>query len=534
MFKNYKFSYYDPGLLLILAVFVYLKIPGLEPKIADENIYFYMATLVPKGLLPYKDFFYANPPGLLIFLSIAGIVSGKSFLGFKLVPLVAGAGSVALTYFIVQSRFSKFLAFLSAILLAFTYDWLRVTTHATGGNVTIFLMLFTVLLVIYQKPVLAGLVFGLAFITKVYAVTAFPAIIFLVFMLSSAFTQGGSGDDKNRLTPEGKRDDNNKLTPFYKVGKGDAFIYLLKFILSFTILVSTVLGICWLIGGNDFWRQSVLYHMQKPEAPSHNMKIFLRVLRTNQPLTEFLGISILLLPILWFTNKKSVPWNKDQISILAFSGIWIITLAVFLSIQKKIFDQYFILGFPAAVIFIGSVFSVVINKIESIRIYKKVVMFWVILLLLFSLVWGAKRFRQHEERSLNITYNTAEYIKNNSNPTDTIFGDSVTAPLLALLSGREIAAYEADTNAMRFRSEISDPEYVLDRALGDNVKFMVLRVSAGKYKDKKTGETKWGYYPAGLFRVDVFGEHLFENWKLDTQWIDPTMKEYKIELYVRK
>jgi hypothetical protein len=491
--------------MFVVAAFVCLKIPGLEPKVADENIYFYMATLIPKGLLPYKDFFYANPPGLLIFLSIAGIVFGNSFIGFKLVPLIAGAGSIMLTYLIVESRFSKSIAFLSSILLAFTFDWLRVTTHATGGNVTVFLILFSVLAIIHQKPVFGGLLFGLAFITKVYALTAFPAVLFLVFMLS---------------------------TPLNKGGRGDPFFNTLKFILSFTLLVIIIFSICWIIGGSEFWKQSVLYHIQKPEDQEHNISIAQRVMRTNQPLTEFLGISILI--FLWNIKRKNILWNKTQISILGFSGIWIITLAIFLSMQKIIFDQYFILGFPVAVIFITSVFYPLITVIEKMEKYGKVIIIWIIFALLVFMVWGAKRFHEHEVRSLNIAYEVAEYIKNNCNPTETIFGDSVTAPLLALLSGREISAYESDTNAMRFRSEISDSKYVLDRVLNNNVKFMVVRSKSGKYTDKNTGKTTMRYFPSGMFRVDVFGEELNKNWKFDSKWVDPSMKEYKIELYVKK
>jgi hypothetical protein len=57
-------------LLSAFALFALLKSYSLRYSSGDENIYFYLATQVAEGQLPYRDFFHAHPPLHLAPLSL--------------------------------------------------------------------------------------------------------------------------------------------------------------------------------------------------------------------------------------------------------------------------------------------------------------------------------------------------------------------------------------------------------------------------------------------------------------------------------
>ena len=65
----------------------------------------------------------------------------------------------------------------------------------------------------------------------------------------------------------------------------------------------------------------------------------------------------------------------------------------------------------------------------------------------------------------------AGYIKANSNPNDTIFGDDATTPLLALLSDRRISLDFLDLNNLRFRSLPGLAEETIERLKGSDLKY---------------------------------------------------------------
>lgn len=53
-------------LALTLALFAVLKVYALNITIGDEHLYFHMAVLINKGLLPYRDFYFTHPPFISI------------------------------------------------------------------------------------------------------------------------------------------------------------------------------------------------------------------------------------------------------------------------------------------------------------------------------------------------------------------------------------------------------------------------------------------------------------------------------------
>jgi hypothetical protein len=84
--------------LVVVAVLAYLllKVPGLHASRSDDNVYFYLATRVAAGEVPYRDFFftvlYALPGALAV--AVAATPSGRRAAARHAAGLV---GSIAAT-----------------------------------------------------------------------------------------------------------------------------------------------------------------------------------------------------------------------------------------------------------------------------------------------------------------------------------------------------------------------------------------------------------------------------------------------------
>ncbi len=92
-----------------------------------------------------------------------------------------------------------------------------------------------------------------------------------------------------------------------------------------------------------------------------------------------------------------------------------------------------------------------------------------------SAAWGINSYSSYDFQDFVNAKEISGYIKANSNPNDTIFGDDATTPLLALLSDRGIALNFADSNNQRFRSGVTDINYTIGRLKAEGVKFIIVQ-----------------------------------------------------------
>jgi len=78
-----------------------------------------------------------------------------------------------------------------------------------------------------------------------------------------------------------------------------------------------------------------------------------------------------------------------------------------------------------------------------------------------------RRYLQHEAGTgFETEEQCRKFILENSEKGDLIFGHVTTTPLLALMTGREIALDMVDTNHMRFKAGLVGIEEVLERLEG--------------------------------------------------------------------
>src|SRR4030067_424462 len=89
-------------LLLIFVGFFLFKLYHTIPRISDENLYFYLASLLARGILPYRDFFLAQMPGQILLYSIAMKIFGFNLTLFKLIPVVFSMGTAGILYLLFK------------------------------------------------------------------------------------------------------------------------------------------------------------------------------------------------------------------------------------------------------------------------------------------------------------------------------------------------------------------------------------------------------------------------------------------------
>ncbi|NOZ00899.1 MAG: glycosyltransferase family 39 protein, partial [Deltaproteobacteria bacterium] len=171
------------GLLLIFGSYFLLKLIGIHPSGTDENIYYYMASRMAEGAIPYRDFFFSHPPvHLLIPTAIFGI-TGFSVAVAKAIPVVAQAVAGLFLYLTIRPS-SRTFALLALMLHLTAYQVLMGSTDMNGENLmTAFLMasMFTAVRGRFlTSGVLAGLglgcgLYGLAAVVALAVATAFDS-----------------------------------------------------------------------------------------------------------------------------------------------------------------------------------------------------------------------------------------------------------------------------------------------------------------------------------------------------------------------
>ena len=165
----------DRKLLAILAIFFLINIAppliGSIPVISDSTIYLYQAKLVSGGLIPYKDFFLAHPPLMLLPAALLFSIFGFSFKLGAIQPIAGGILVLTFTY-LLGERIRKNTGLLASfILLASPY--LNYTSHWLVG-ISLSLGLAMAAVWAHQdRPKLSALLSTLALITR-YSIFPIP------------------------------------------------------------------------------------------------------------------------------------------------------------------------------------------------------------------------------------------------------------------------------------------------------------------------------------------------------------------------
>lgn len=416
-----------PVLFLAAAGFLWLKRYGFHFTAGgDENTYYYMARLMTAGRIFYRDFFYAHPPLNLLVLTLVYRVFGFHLAALKLtasLPVLIAAVPLYLRFWRKNQGWSGI--FFLAILL-FNYELLKVTTHPFGVSLAAAFLMFSLYYFLEERPLAGGVFWGLASVTGLYALPwgLVPAVYYL-------------------LNP-GRRS------------------FLPKFLLGFFLVFGTVNGVCLLLFGGRYYTPVYLYHLLKPPSPDPVSDIYIRTVRRN--------LLIFFLPFLYAWIPRSARKN----AVFAAGFVYLVILAAL----NPLFTQYFMLPIPyltwiAAVSLDGTI------RLFTPPVRRTAALGAALLLLAVATRDNISRYIDREKL---IGFETAEecrdYILENSRPGDLLFGQVTVTPLLALLTGRELALDMVDTNHMRFRSGLADFDRVMEQLRAEErLKFIIVQES---------------------------------------------------------
>lgn len=502
-------------LVLVLACLAVLKAYGLHPQPGDEGIYFYLAGRVAQaGVVPYRDFFFAHPPVHLLVAAGAFKALGATLPVAKAIAPAAALATVAITYATCARRLGVLPAFVAAALLLTSYDFLRASSHFTGVNVTLALATGAAGLALSGRSLAAGAVAALAVSAGLYAApTALGCGIVLW------------------LGPGGWR-------------------RLLRFAGGFAAVAALVDGGFWWAAGDAFVDQVWRYHIAKPGQAWAGAAMGGRVLLDNLGPTLGAGLALLALA------AGRLRTDQDRTGLLALL-LGLGNLAVLSSLQRA-FPFYFLMALPglavaggyaagraylalgrllagelragAGLALAGAALWGGLAQADALRrehipqslAAHDTSYWWADAEALPAwlnegvrkLAWqdrraagehygGVRRYLWHESRRWPLLMEVAAHVDAVAAPDAPLFGDSLTAPYLAFLTGRPVAADEADTNAARFRSGAARPDDVIRRVEDAGVAFVIARPGRG-----------W-------FRLKPFRTWAEAGWRIDRAWPEP-------------
>ncbi len=561
------------GFAFVALGFLALKSFAFHWQVGDENVYFYMAWATAEhGALPYGDYFFAHPPlhllpGVGLFALFGfGPVTGR------LLPILASLVGAFFLFRLVWGRAGRVSALLTVLFYLGAFSLLRASSHWTGINLSVMWICVGLwaLLGVKTRPLLAGLFFALGVGTGNYVLPAAvmaallallrdpkEALRFLagfivpwlaIQVLGLALGGGAYWDGVylyHFLKPVKEGVSRNMFVRVF----GDNFILFLG------LLLSPVMA--WLDG-----RLSKGSGLASPTGDTTGEgAIWQRVWR-------------------W---ARLQLWQEEVLSLMRVGAMWSLGHILFIASLPRVFPFYFLLFFPAMACCAGLVVTRGGQHVAGlIRCRGKRGKTWweaivvLAVLVLFVALAGAVRvplqrallpkyvrsmdkpmrwsdsplpmvnslFRAccwddvaeayqaygtvqevlyHESRFLGVAEDLAGYVREHSRPEHTLYGDSSTAGLVALLAGRRLAGDEADSNTMRFTTGITPAEKLISEIDQTDLKFVLV---SGRVLRSRDGQVRWRF---GKFaRLPAFAGWLRREFKVVRQVQDRTKGWYSL------
>jgi hypothetical protein len=520
------------GFLVLVGIFYgVFKAFSMHPYPGDEYIYLYQAKLVSEGVSPYSEFAMAHPPAQAIFTALILRLFGYNFLLGRLLPaLWCLAGGMGLAV-MVKREYGFIASGVSCALYLFAHEPLRASSHFTGVNMTVALIIFALLAFRAERQRTAALFFVISVFTRLYAIPA--VLVTVIYSLLSNQRNAGK-------------------------------LILWGAIFGAVALTSVLI---W-TGPSEMFHNLLLYHAQKtPMSETQLLGMTDKVLFHNSTLGLLFALGGLKLAIVIIRSflrqtvnggvlhRISSAVRGNHLDLLILSSFIAIFYIVMLKNMDRVWMYYFIPAFPFAAVVAGWLVSGWVRACYRFGLQQlrgvvsnefAVFPFWgeVALLAVFTvgfirapsleerlgyfqqemqkppaerrhhytfqgsplpdsiddivryLFWKdtrviGERYNAfdyvlwHESRVFDIVEDATALIEHHTSPSGEIFGDSGTVPLFALLTSRRIAGNEVDTNIQRYRSGNADPRDLIARIDKPSTELIILRHNFGVYGVKE-------------------------------------------------
>jgi hypothetical protein len=508
------------GTGVVGLLFLILKAYAMHPYAGDEFIYLYQAKLVTEGVAPYSGFAMAHPPLQALFTAGVFAVGGESFTVMRLLPFLWCLTGGVLLSITVRRELGAVAAVAAMALFVLAHEPLRASSHYTGVNMTIALLMGALLAQRAGRVRTCALLCAAAVCTRLYAA---PAVLVLTAATLLADRRQGL-----RLIAWGA---GAGLAAFLVIGLWAGFGELLRDVFGYHAQKTPMTE-----GTLANMRDTVLFHNAIPAS--------LAILGAAVVLWRFLGAlrAADRRPGVLVGLRAAVTASGLGLPLLGIAGAATM-LGLLLSLDR-VWMYYFIPAFPFAAIAGGFLISrwvagaralirargrLAVSGLGRGQVAGAAALFVLFLVawwlapllerrlsyyereqekaeedrahtytwrdaplpgivnrLVRALLWGEERvvgerassfahYLWHESRVLTVTDDAVGEILARTGPDDRIFGDSGTVPLFALLSGRRIAGNEVDTNIQRFRSGVASGAEVVERIDVPSTRLIILR-----------------------------------------------------------
>lgn len=458
----------------VTACWLLVKAVGIHASNTDDGIYFYLAQRVAQGAVPYRDFFFAHPPMHLLVPALAFKLFGWSVTLARTLPVLAQT-LAALCLWSALRRHDRLLAWVCLTLQFTAAELLESSSDLNGQDLLCLGLAGAFLLVSRGRPGWAGVSAGLGLGCALYGL---PVAGTLGVMLLWHERRAG-------------------------------LRYLLGGVGSLTLLCLPAV----LMSGGSFFTQVFTYHLLKSASPESVRLTLLKLVHFHSMLWVAAALGLLML--------KRMPAG-DLRRLVAAATLGVVLSLVQDANLTRLFSFYtaplvMCLTVPAALAvthFVRTVASSSLWPLGSLLAFST---HHLLATSLIGPIWpdevrsaGARvdfvwqglpvapalseltrqaffidhrvkgeptppvaQFIWHKQQRFSALPELAQWVNSHSHPDETVTGASGYAPLVALESGRRLAADEADTNAMRFQSGLLTDREFWQRVCRDHVRYLV-------------------------------------------------------------
>lgn len=410
------------GLIVTITLFLVYKVIGLSFRFGDTTAYWYMASQLVNGVLPYRDFFLADPPVYVLMLVPLVQIFKNNLIVLQLLPAIFECGTAVLLF--IYSRREKVKYYwLVPIVYLFSFTILATSDYGTGLQLATFALMMGLVSLQQHKYWYVGCFFAVSCLVKLYAAPIVLGVLFFYFFKKN-YTQLAQ--------------------------------------IIFSGLFTTVLIVCPFIysSGQSFFEAVIMHHFFRPMG-INKLSVLSFFLQNDGVLLLWVGIAVynfkrhLLLLLLIFQFSFFLLF-KDL--YYAYLGILMPFIAI-LSVQ--VFEVF-------------NTASLVQQRLK--QMVSMVFVFW----LLFTNIYYWKVI-QPEGVFATAQNNASELIKQRDNYP--LYGSHEIAPLLALLSNRKIFENTIDTNTQTFASGVHDKATISQRAVSTGI-YLAVRTTQDPFAGK--------------------------------------------------
>jgi hypothetical protein len=513
------------GVVLVALGYLTMKMFAMNAYPGDEYIYLFQAKLISQGVVPYSEFSMAHPPLQMLFTAFVMKIFGFSFIGSRFLPILwCVAGGIGLAT-LVYKEYGAIVSITAMALYLFAHEPLRASTHYTGVNMTVALLIFAVLAYRCKAIPLTAMFSVFAVFTRLYAA---PGVVIIVAHALVSNRRNGlkliiwgaglgllAGVAVGLWTGFGEMIHNMLLYHAQKTPMGEVRLAVMRDKVLFhnaTIALLFVVGQFWLLAdiGRAYrdtaeggpmvrLRQAIMQSNTSLALLANGIALaYLIVLLSMDriwmyyfiPAFPFAGVIAGCLVERWIgalgrlihtlRNPKSVKpsWGQDGLNLVLLA-LFVIGFALSPTLESRLSYYKKEIDLPVAKRthrykwnpgMLPEPVSDLIKAMlwEEERIIGNTYYWWNFVL------W-------HESLVFEIAHDIVEMIEKETSSEGEIFGDSGTVPMFALLANRQIAANEVDTNIQRYRSGNADPKELIARIDNEKTELIILRNRFGVY-----------------------------------------------------